>query len=105
MLLEEEFLKQVLEYAKIRGWRTAHFRPGMMANGRYVTPGQGDWKGFPDVVAVRDSRLIFSELKKDDGEMSPEQVEWMLHLWSVKAKPECTLWTPHRWPLIQASLN
>ena len=101
--LEDDFLKQVMEYAKLRQWRSAHFRPGMMASGRWVTPGTGDFKGFPDLVLVRDTRLLFTELKKDDGEMSPEQIDWMADLWKV-GEPELALWTPRDWNKVQETL-
>ena len=101
--LEDAFLKQVMEYAKLRKWRAVHFRPGMMANGRWVTPYTGDGKGFPDIVMARDTRLIFSELKKDDGEMSPEQIDWMADLWKV-GEPELALWTPRDWNKVQETL-
>ena len=104
MQSEDSFLKQVMEYAKLRGWRAVHFRPGMMASGRWVTPYSGDGRGFPDTVMVRDTRLIFAELKKDDGEMSPEQIDWMASLWTV-GEPELALWTPSKWSRIQETLR
>ena len=33
--------------------------------------------GFPDIVAVRGLRVIFAELKKEDGELSTAQEEWI----------------------------
>lgn len=89
--IEEDFTKVILKAAQLLGWRTAHFRPAMIG-GRFITPGQGDWKGFPDLVLVRGDRLIFAELKTLDGEMSDEQLDWMYDLWHTGV--ECYLWTP-----------
>lgn len=89
---ELDFTKVVLKYAKLCGWRTAHFRPGMMANGRWITPVQGDGKGFPDLVLVRGKRLLFVELKMPHGELSDEQLDWMCDLWDTGV--ECKRWTP-----------
>lgn len=102
--IEDKFLKQILEYAKIRGWRSAHFRPGMMANGRWITAGLGQTKGFPDIILVRSDRLIFAEVKTDAGEMSDTQLDWMESL-SQTRLCECYLWTPSRWQRIQEILE
>ncbi len=100
---EADFTKQVLQLAKLLGWRTAHFRPGMMANGRWITAVSGDGKGFPDLVLVRGKRLLFVELKTDDGEMSEEQTGWMLDLY--RAGVDVQLWRPSKWATIQRELE
>lgn len=100
---EYEFTKQVLKLAKLYGWRTAHFRPGMMTNGRWITAVSGDGKGFPDLVLVRAERIIFAELKTDDGEMSVEQIDWMVDLYHTRV--EVMLWTPSRMKHIQSELE
>jgi hypothetical protein len=33
-------------------------------------------KGFPDVIAVGNGRLLVAELKSDDGRWSRDQLEW-----------------------------
>lgn len=67
-LTEKLFQRQVLELAKILGWRVYH-------------PFLSKWseKGFPDLTMVRarDRRLLFAELKTDKGVVSPSQVEWL----------------------------
>jgi hypothetical protein len=100
---EADFTKQVLQLAKLLGWRSAHFRPGMMANGRWITAVSGDGKGFPDLVLVRGKRLLFVELKTDTGEMSDEQVSWMGSLFIAGA--EVQMWTPSRLDYIQKELE
>ena len=100
---EANFTKQVLQMAKLLGWRTAHFRPGMMANGRWITAVSGDGKGFPDLVLVRGKRLLFVELKTDTGEMSDEQIDWMYDLFYTNA--EVMMWCPSDWNEIQQELE
>ena len=84
---EKEFQAQVLQFAKLHGWRTAHFRPAMTAKGRWVTAIQGEGKGFPDTVLVRGYRLIFAELKagRVPSECVPtvEQQAWLFSLGKV----------------------
>jgi hypothetical protein len=61
--------------AIIFGWEHVGFRPAQTAHG-WRTPVTGSLGlGWPDLVLVRarDRRLIFAELKADDGKLSPDQ--------------------------------
>ena len=49
--------------------------------------------GFPDIVAVRDDRLIFAELKTEDGVILPEQHNWLGSLDNIPCA-EVYIWTP-----------
>ena len=40
---------------------------------RYATPVSADGAGWPDLVLVRDHRILFRELKSDRGVLSVEQ--------------------------------
>lgn len=79
-MTEDQFLALILDYAIIRGWKRAHFRPArVIRNGRetWRTAVQGDGKGFPDLVlAKRGHMLIIAELKKDKGELTIHQHSW-----------------------------
>ena len=61
---EEAFLQQVMDFAKIQGWRRAHFRPAKTAKG-WRTPVSGDAKGFPDLLLIRPrtGHRLVAELK------------------------------------------
>lgn len=100
---ERDFTKQVLAYAKLKGWRTAHFRPGMMANGHWITAVSGDGKGFPDLILARCSRLIAAELKVKNGRVSEEQSLWLEALGA--AGVETYLWMPCHWSDIEVVLD
>src|SRR5690606_2687191 len=72
---EPAFQRQVLQLARLTGWRSAHFRPGLNKRGEWQTAVAGDGKGFPDLVLIRE-RVLFVELKTDAGALSPEQRAW-----------------------------
>ena len=49
--------------------------------------------GFPDLVMIKDGRLLFAELKKQKGSRTtPEQLEWLSAL--TEAGVENYLWRP-----------
>jgi hypothetical protein len=87
---ETAFQTQVLELAEILGWRRAHFRPALTKHG-WRTPVQGDGKGFPDLVLVRD-RIIFAELKSRTGRLTDDQTAWCEALTAAGA--EVYVWRP-----------
>ena len=52
--------------------------------------------GFPDCVMVRDSRVIYAELKAEGKQCSAEQYEWLLALHEAELAGKCEvyLWWP-----------
>ncbi|MGH3089785.1 MAG: VRR-NUC domain-containing protein [Rubrobacteraceae bacterium] len=91
---ERDFERQVLELAKLTGWRVAHFRPAKTSKG-WRTPVSGDGKGFPDLVLVRPPEIVFAELKTDSpaSKLRPEQREWLETLGRC-GRVEARLWRP-----------
>ncbi len=98
---EAGFLDTVIRLAQLMGWRTAHFRPAMTRNGRWITALSGDAKGWPDLVLVRE-RLLFAELKTDKGSLRPEQKQWIE--WLKAAGYTVHVWRPRDWHTIQRIL-
>lgn len=88
---ERELQDAVIKLARLLGWRSAHFRPAMTTHG-WRTAVQGDGKGFPDVVLIRDERLVVAELKSDSGQLTNEQDQWLAAWRSVGA--EVHVWRP-----------
>jgi hypothetical protein len=101
-LTERQFQDQVARLARLRGWRVAHFRPAMTRLGKWVTAVQYDAKGFPDMVLLRGTRILFRELKVSGRKATSEQVQWLLAL--RDAKQDAALWTPDDWLEIQETL-
>jgi hypothetical protein len=101
-MTEDELLGAVLELAALTGWRRFHIRPGMDRRGRWSTPLQGD-PGWPDVVLVRDGRLLALELKSERGRPTSDQRAWLTALSTVPGVT-ALLVRPSDWPRVQALL-
>jgi hypothetical protein len=70
----------------------------MTQSGRWITPVQGDGKGFPDLVLVK-GIVVFAETKVPPNKATPEQLIWLERL--RKAGQQAYLWTPEDWPQIE----
>lgn len=81
-LSEKDFQRQVLDLARIFGWRSYH-------------PMLSKWseRGFPDLTLVRPPRLVFAELKREKGTTTVHQDEWA-HLLGGCPGVEYFLWRP-----------
>lgn len=99
---EDVFKGQIMNLARVRGWRRAHFRPGMMRSGRWVTPMEGE-KGFPDLVLVRGPELWLPELKTNRGRTTPDQDIWLEMLGQVTVV-RTGVWRPSMWDEIASWL-
>jgi len=75
-----------------RGWKYYHAPDNKPINGRIqkVIP------GFPDLVLVKEKRLIFAELKKEVGRTTPEQDSWLAALKATGV--EVYIWRPSQLP-------
>ena len=103
---EAEFLSQVTELLEMFRWRWCHFRPARTKDG-WRTALSGD-KGFPDIVAIKELnggsvRLLFIELKREQGKLTEAQKGW-LDLLNKVAGVETYVWYPHNWNEICNSL-
>ncbi len=99
---EEAFLKQVLQAAFILGWRSFHCRPARTAKG-WRTPVQGDGKGFPDLILLKEKQIVVAELKVGNGKLTPDQRAWM-DAWRASGA-RGFVWRPEDWFSIQAVLE
>lgn len=99
---EEGFQSGVVEYAHLRGWRAAHFRPAWSARG-YRTPVQYDGEGWPDLTLCRPPRLVIAEIKVGSG-ISANQRGW-LHLLKQVPGIEVYVWVVRDWPEIEEVLR
>jgi hypothetical protein len=110
-LSEAEFMFLLLGDAKhtglvtVLGWTYVHFRPARTRRG-WVTPVQGPLgKGWPDLVLMRlrDKRLIFAELKANDGKLTPEQDGMEDFLQAMGFEYHC--WRPKDWDEVVRALS
>ena len=94
---EAELQATILALAGQRGWHRQHT---LLA--RFVPKGrEGETlidKGFPDLVLARDGTVIFAELKRQKGRVTPEQKEWLALLNGV-------IWRPSDMPKIEKILE
>ena len=100
-MTERDFSSSIEATLRLTGWRWAHFRAARTLHG-WTTPLSGD-AGFPDLVAVRDGRLVLAELKTDAGRVRPEQRAWLDDLEATAA--EVYLWRPRDWDAIVETLR
>lgn len=103
ILTEAQFQQQIIELARLYGWRIAHFRPAWSRDGqRCMTAVAADGAGWPDLTLVKGTRLIFAEIKSDKGRISPDQKGW---LDALKKVAEVYCWYPKDWEQIQEILT
>jgi hypothetical protein len=50
--------------------------------------------GYPDLTAVRGTRLVYCELKSATGTVTPAQQGWLHALGGVTQRPDVYLWRP-----------
>lgn len=90
---EAELQSQVLDIARMYGWRIHHSRPAQERSGKWSTPLTGD-AGLPDLILAHHSqrRLLFRELKSQKGKLSDEQEAWIATL--AAAVVDVGVWRP-----------
>lgn len=93
---EREFQARVTELARINGWSV------------YSVPDsrRATLSGYPDLTMWRtsDRRLIFAELKRERGRISPAQEIIIGQLRALRLA-EVYLWKPSDWPEIVETLK
>ena len=55
-----------------------------------------DGAGFPDLVLAKPGRLLFVELKSENGRLSQEQARWLAAL-GLTERAEVKVWRPSDW--------
>lgn len=68
-MTETQLQNSIIELCKLYGWLYYHTHDSR----RSVA-------GFPDLVIVKDARIIFAELKKDGRHATAEQEKWLAAL-------------------------
>lgn len=99
---EAQFQKRIVQIAKRNGWLVFHPKKTRLPNGAWVTPFIGD-AGFPDLVLVRPPKLLFVELKKQNGQPSKDQIRWVESLRACGV--DAFFWRPDELGYIQSVLE
>jgi VRR-NUC domain len=81
-LSEKEWQAQVVALAKQTGWKGAY----------HTFDSRRSTSGFPDLVLVRE-RVVYIELKSQNGYLSKAQAQWIL--WLLEAAAEVVIARPH----------
>lgn len=103
-MTEAVFQRQVIQFARLRGWKCAHFSTARGARGEFRTPTVADGAGFPDLTLAHPRGwLLVRELKTDTGRVSAAQQGWLELL--ASAGVDASVWRPRDWPRIQAELD
>lgn len=89
-ITEKELQQAVVELAQYFRWKTYH-----TFDSRRSDP------GFPDLVMVRNDRMIFAELKSSTGRVSTAQTDWLAAIEIVESCTaglvRCFVWRPEDW--------
>ena len=103
-LTEREFQRQVVDLAKLCGFRVAHFRPGRTRDGGWRTPVEADGAGFPDLTLCHPGRrlLLFVEVKVRT-KLSAAQAGWLADLRAAGVRAE--VWVPEMWSETERTLR
>ena len=80
---ESDFQDDIVEKATWLGFRVFHVYDSRKSIG----------EGFPDLVMVKPPRLLFVELKRETGTVSPKQLEWLGAL-MMCPQVEVHVWKP-----------
>ena len=66
---ENDIKKQVKDYLSLKGY--FHF---------YLLAGMGAYKGIPDIIAIKNNRVLFLEIKRLGGKLSEWQQQFQLDI-------------------------
>ena len=91
---EREFQARVTDLARILGWSV------------YSVPDsrRASLAGYPDLTMWRGKRLVFAELKREKGKLSPQQVMVLDELRQLP-NVEVYVWRPSNWANIRETLK
>lgn len=103
-LSERDFTAAVVDLAHHCQWQCAHFYPLRRADGTWRTPVMGDGAGFPDLVLIRDDRLVVIELKSEKGRLEASQERWLALFRGVPGV-EVAVFRPRDWDEVVALLR
>ena len=93
-MTEAELQETVRDIAETTGWLYYH-----------TYRSERSPAGFPDLTLVRPPRVVFAELKSEDGILTNDQKLWMLTLGRARPRVEAYVWRPADVNLIAITLS
>lgn len=90
---EQQFMQAVIDLARLGRWLVYHTH-----GSRHSTAA-----GYPDLCLVKNTRLIFAELKSPHGRVTPAQAAWLQALGAVQTV-HAAVWRPGDWDVIERRL-
>ena len=101
-LTEAQFQAQVTELAERLGWSWLHVNR-MQGETGWRTPVSGPLgKGFPDLLLVKGTQVLFVELKTDTGYLTPPQKVLQSQ---VLRDQRFYVWRPRDWAYVMEVLH
>ena len=83
---EKELLQTVIELAEVNAWKCYH----VFESAKYA---RRTSKGFPDLLLIRDGKLIVAELKSEKGSLTNDQAQWLSEFEQCD-RVQVFIWTP-----------
>ena len=76
---EATFQDDIAKHAQERGWMVMAVAPGSVRKRRLVTNFRYDGKGWPDMICIKQERMIVIECKaRGIRALRPDQQKWQL---------------------------
>lgn len=94
---EKGFQQAIIDLARLSGWLCYH-----------TFDSRRSAKGFPDLVMVKNGKILFIEVKTEKGKLTEHQQEWLASLEAVEKENTTILvdlWRPSQWEQIEAILK
>lgn len=82
---EEHFQQQIIDLARYRGYDLIY----------HTHDSRHSPSGFPDLILLKEERMIVAELKVGKNKLSPEQYEWLVAF--SKITRDVFVWYPEDW--------
>ncbi len=77
---EQDLLRQVRDYLKLRGWKVMRMNSGGVRatyNGKKRFHRYNDTPGMSDLICLRDGVFLAVEVKRPGGKPTPDQAEFL----------------------------
>ncbi len=85
LVSEKEYMATIQQAAELYGWAQYH-----------TYDSRRSIAGFPDLVLVKPPKVLFLEVKRENGRLSVAQADWLAALWGCD-EVEAAVVRPSDW--------